>query len=45
MRRHFMEAEEIAVNACDQRIDSSEGVFFFSLVHKEVECFTPLWVV
>ena len=31
-----MEAEEIAVNACDQRIDSSEGAYFFSLLQKRL---------
>lgn len=41
---HLTEAKEIAVNACDHRIDSSlgEGVFSFSLVDKEVEGFFPI---
>lgn len=40
---HFIETEEMAVDACDQHIDSGEGVFVFSLVEVELPQSTALW--
>lgn len=33
----------MAVDACDQHIDSGEGVFVFSLVEVELPQSTALW--